>query len=39
MKVLNIKEKNIIGNNEILFQDTPIINIKMTKDYFIVVTN
>ena len=39
MKVLNIKGKNIIGNNEILLQDTPIINIKMSKDYFIVVTN
>jgi hypothetical protein len=39
MKELNIKEKDTIGNNEILFQDSPIINIKMTKDYFIVVTN
>ena len=39
MKELNIKEKDTIGNNEILFQDSPIINIKITKEYFIVVTN
>jgi len=39
MKELNIKEKDTIGNNEISFQDSPFINIKMTKDYFIVVTN
>ena len=39
MKELNIKEKDTIGNNEILFKDSPIINIKITKEYFIVVTN
>ena len=33
MKELNIKEKDTIGKNEILFQDSPIINIKMTLLY------
>jgi hypothetical protein len=39
MQELNIKRNEKIRNNENFFQNSPIINIKTTKQYFILATN